>query len=140
MAEALGYEGRVSAHSARKGSALEALFAGAPLPVIQAFGGWARADTLQAYLAEGVRRASSVLQIVLGAEGSKGEGGEGKGTFTEGTTLGGGSQEPHWRGARGTEASSYRGCPGFGGGEKHRFLREKVEAEKGGFGAAFLVG
>ena len=70
-ARALGFEGRVSAHSARKGAALEALFAGAPLPVIQAFGGWARVDTLQAYLAEGVRRSSSVLQVVLGGQGER---------------------------------------------------------------------
>ena len=65
-AKALGYEGRVTAHSAREGSALEALHAGTPIPVIQAFGGWASADSLQYYLAEGVRRTSSVFQVVLG--------------------------------------------------------------------------
>ena len=37
-ARALGFKQRVSAHSGRKGAAIEALFAGAPLPVIQAFG------------------------------------------------------------------------------------------------------
>ena len=77
-ARALGFGGRVTAHSARKGAALEALFAGAPLPVIQAFGGWARVDTLQAYLAEGVRRASSVLQVVLGGRGEEKEEKKGK--------------------------------------------------------------
>ena len=65
-AKALGFKQRVSAHSGRKGAALEALFAGAPLPVIQAFGGWKSVDTLQSRLAEGVRRSSSVFQVVLG--------------------------------------------------------------------------
>lgn len=65
-AKALGFKQRVSAHSGRKGAAIEALFAGAPLPVIQAFGGWKSVDTLQSRLAEGVRRSSSVFQVVLG--------------------------------------------------------------------------
>ena len=72
-ASSLGFKLRVSAHSGRKGAALEALFAGAPMPVIQAFGGWKRLDTLQAYLAEGVRRSSSVFQVVLGDRGRKEE-------------------------------------------------------------------
>ena len=72
-ASSLGFNLRVSAHSGRKGAALEALFAGAPMPVIQAFGGWKRLDTLQAYLAEGVRRSSSVFQVVLGDRGRKEE-------------------------------------------------------------------
>lgn len=75
-AAALGFEGRVSAHSARKGAALEALFAGAPIPVIQAYGGWASSDTLQFYLAEAVRRSTSVLQVVPEGHGEGGSAGK----------------------------------------------------------------
>lgn len=86
-ASSLGFNQRVSAHSARKGAALEALFAGAPLPVIQAFGGWHCIDSLQAYLAEGVRRSSSVFQVVLGDRGREEEGKERKNKKQEGSKI-----------------------------------------------------
>ena len=86
-ASSLGFNQRVSAHSARKGAALEALFAGAPLPVIQAFGGWHCIDSLQAYLAEGVRRSSSVFQVVLGGRGREEEKKERKNKKQEGSKI-----------------------------------------------------
>ena len=44
----VGIEARVTAHSARKGAAVEALLRGVPVPVIQALGGWRDPNTLQA--------------------------------------------------------------------------------------------
>ena len=83
---------------------MEALFAGAPIPVIQAYGGWARGDTLQFYLAEAVRRSTSVFQVVL-----KGHKGAAIGKETEGRLLGrqagGGSLSSH------LESSQSLECP-----------------------------
>lgn len=52
----LGVDKRISAHSARKGAAVEAVLAGVPLPVVQALGGWRDINTLQAYIGEALRR------------------------------------------------------------------------------------
>ena len=62
----LGIPARVTAHSARKGTAVEALLAGVPLPVIQALGGWRDINTLQAYIGEAVRRTTSLLYDLEG--------------------------------------------------------------------------
>lgn len=62
----LGIPARVTAHSARKGAAVEALLAGTPLPVIQALGGWRDINTLQAYIGEAVRRTTSLLHNLEG--------------------------------------------------------------------------
>ena len=59
----LGLAARITAHSARKGAAIEALLAGVPIPVIQALGGWRSADTLQAYVGEAVRRTIPLLRF-----------------------------------------------------------------------------
>lgn len=60
----LGAGTRLTAHSARKGAAVEALLAGVPLPVIQALGGWRDLNTLQAYIGEAVRRTTSLMTLL----------------------------------------------------------------------------
>lgn len=60
----VGIRTRVTAHSARKGAAVEAVLAGVPLPVIQALGGWKDLNTLQAYIGESVRRSTPLLEIL----------------------------------------------------------------------------
>lgn len=62
---------RITAHSARKGAAVEALLAGVPLPVIQALGGWRDINTLQAYIGEAVRRAVPLMEILEARRGQK---------------------------------------------------------------------
>lgn len=74
VARKVGIEARITAHSARKGAAVEALLAGVPLPVIQALGGWRSLDTLQAYVGEALRRTTPLMDILEG----KGEGGRTK--------------------------------------------------------------
>ena len=69
----LGFGMRISAHSARKGAAVEAVLAGVPLPVVQALGGWKDINTLQAYVGEALRRTVPWLEI-LKARTNKGEG------------------------------------------------------------------
>ena len=60
----LGMNIRVTSHSARKGSALEALLAGVPLIAIQAFGGWRDLATLERYVGDAVRRNIAVGQVL----------------------------------------------------------------------------
>lgn len=62
----VGIRARITAHSARKGAAVEALLAGVPLPVIQALGGWSDVNTLQAYIAEAIRRSTSLMGVLRG--------------------------------------------------------------------------
>lgn len=64
VARKVGIDARITAHSARKGAAVEALLAGVPLPVIQALGGWKSLDTLQAYVGEAVRRTTPLMDIL----------------------------------------------------------------------------
>lgn len=47
---------RVTAHSARKGAAVEALLSGLPVVTIQSFGGWQDMGTLERYLGDSLRR------------------------------------------------------------------------------------
>ena len=47
---------RVTAHSARKGAAVEALLSGLPVVTIQSFGGWKDMGTLERYLGDSLRR------------------------------------------------------------------------------------
>ena len=62
----LGSRTRLTAHSARKGAAVEAVLSGVPLPVIQALGGWSDVNTLQAYIGEAIRRSISVEEVITG--------------------------------------------------------------------------
>ena len=71
---------RLTAHTARKGAAVEALMRGVPLPVIQALGGWKDLNTLQAYIGEAVRRTTSLIDI-LGTAGRRRQKEEGKKTW-----------------------------------------------------------
>lgn len=64
VTEKVGVKTRVTAHSARKGAAVEAVLAGVPMPVIQALGGWKDLNTLQAYIGESVRRSTPLLEIL----------------------------------------------------------------------------
>ena len=68
----VGIRARITAHSARKGAAVEALLAGVPLPVIQALGGWSDVNTLQAYIAEAIRRSTSLVGVLKGRRRRKG--------------------------------------------------------------------
>ena len=77
----LGLAARITAHSARKGAAVEALLAGVPIPVIQALGGWRSADTLQAYVGEAVRRTIPLLEILGKRGGEKGRRRDKEGKF-----------------------------------------------------------
>ena len=55
----------VTAHSARKGAATEALLRGVPLVIIKSWGGWARVDTLEAYLGKTIRERLPVLRTFI---------------------------------------------------------------------------
>lgn len=67
----LGFNIRLTAHSARKGAAVEALLAGVPLPVIQALGAWKDLNTLQAYIGEAVRRTTPLLSLLGNRKGKE---------------------------------------------------------------------
>ena len=60
----MGITQRVTAHSGRKGAAVEALIAGASIVSIQALGVWKCVDSLQAYVGKAVRERFSVLDII----------------------------------------------------------------------------
>lgn len=64
LGERLGSGMRITSHSARKGAAVEAVLAGAPLPVVQALGGWANINSLQAYVGEAIRRTTSLGEVL----------------------------------------------------------------------------
>lgn len=71
IAEGLGIPARITAHSARKGAAVEAVLAGVPLPIVQALGGWRDINSLQAYIGEAVRRSTSLMQCLEGGGGGQ---------------------------------------------------------------------
>ena len=64
LGKRLGGGLRITAHSARKGAAVEAVLAGTPLPIVQALGGWANINTLQAYIGEAIRRTTSLADVL----------------------------------------------------------------------------
>lgn len=68
LSKKTGMSARITAHSARKGSAVAALVAGVPVVVIQSLGLWACVDSLQAYLGRAVRERFNVLELIDHAE------------------------------------------------------------------------
>ena len=58
----LGMNLRLTTHAARKGAAVESVLAGAPLPVVQAWGSWESIDSLQDYVGKAIRVAISPLE------------------------------------------------------------------------------
>ncbi len=64
LGEKLGSGMRITSHSARKGAAVEAVLGGTPLPVVQALGGWANINSLQAYVGEAIRRTTSLSEVL----------------------------------------------------------------------------
>lgn len=60
----LGIGKRITAHSARKGAAVELLLNGAPISVIRAWGIWAQLESLEAYLGRTIREEVPVLRFM----------------------------------------------------------------------------
>ena len=60
----LGVDKRITAHSARKGAAVELLLNGTPIPVIRAWGIWAQLESLEAYLGRTLREEVPLLQFM----------------------------------------------------------------------------
>ena len=58
----IGLKIRLTTHGARKGSAVESVMAGAPLPLLQAWGGWCSIDSLQHYIGSAIRMRISPLE------------------------------------------------------------------------------
>ena len=71
IAAKVGFKERISAHSARKGAAVEAVLAGIPLPVVQALGAWKNIDSLQAYIGDALRGTMPWLDAI-GTRGGQG--------------------------------------------------------------------
>ena len=67
LAEKCDFNIHVTAHSARKGAATEAILAGVPLVVIKALGYWSQLDTLEKYVGDSGRRQVGLLPILAGA-------------------------------------------------------------------------
>ena len=63
----LGIKKRITAHSARKGAAVELLLRGVPLVAIKSWGIWANVDTLEAYVGRTVREEVSLLDFLPAA-------------------------------------------------------------------------
>ena len=59
-----GWRRRISSHSARRGGAVAAVMAGIPLQIVQAFGDWKSADTLQIYIGEALRNEYCFLDML----------------------------------------------------------------------------
>ena len=72
LAGKMGLELRVTAHSARKGAATEAILKGIPDSVVMALGVWKQADSLQNYVADSIRTQSPLLSL-FGDDGSEGD-------------------------------------------------------------------
>ena len=66
LAEKCGIYRHVTAHSARKGAAAEAMLAEIPLVVVKAMGHWSQVDTLEKYIGESIRRQVGLLPILAG--------------------------------------------------------------------------
>ena len=64
-----GLKGHITAHSARKGAAAEAILAGIPPVVVKAMGYWAQIDTLEKYIGDTVRRQVALLPVLAGGSG-----------------------------------------------------------------------
>lgn len=60
----MGWLRRISSHNARRGGAVVGIMAGLPLQVIQAFGAWKSADTLQIYIAKAIRNGCCFLDML----------------------------------------------------------------------------
>ena len=67
-----GIPQRVTCHSARKGAATEAVLAGLPVPVVQAYGIWGNSSSLEKYVGETLRQRFPFLRTLEAAarEGS----------------------------------------------------------------------
>lgn len=57
----LGIEKRITAHSARKGAAVELILRGIPLVAIKAWGTWANLDTLETYVGKAIREEVALM-------------------------------------------------------------------------------
>lgn len=64
VTETMGMSCRITAHSGRKGAAVAALLAGAPIVMIQSLGLWRCIDSMQAYLGEALRQGFCVLDLL----------------------------------------------------------------------------
>ena len=62
-----GVPQRVTCHSARKGAATEAVLAGLPVPVIQAYGVWNNVGSLERYIGEALRQGFPFLSTLEAA-------------------------------------------------------------------------
>ena len=71
----LGMNLRLTTHAARKGAAVESVLAGAPLPMVQAWGSWESIDSLQDYVGKAIRVAISPLEWLDGRAGEMWQGG-----------------------------------------------------------------
>ena len=65
-AQKLGFSIRLSAHSARKGAAVEAASRGIPFPVLQALGAWQNMDSVQSYIGEALRKTTPLMSLLKG--------------------------------------------------------------------------
>ena len=66
LAEKCNIGRRITAHSARKGAAAEAILAGIPVEVVKAMGCWTQIDTLEKYIGDTVRRQVALLPFLAG--------------------------------------------------------------------------
>lgn len=67
LTERLGVHKRITAHSARKGAAVELILSGIPLVAIKAWGIWANLDTLEAYVGRAIREEVCLVEFIHAA-------------------------------------------------------------------------
>ena len=60
----LNMDKRVTAHSGRKGAAVQALLQGLPVVAIQSFGAWRDLRTLEVYVGEALRRSVALGDLL----------------------------------------------------------------------------
>ena len=65
--EALPLPQRVTCHSARKRAAIEAVLAGLPVPVVQTYGVWGNASSLEKHVGETLRQRFPFLRTLAAA-------------------------------------------------------------------------
>lgn len=68
----MGWRKRITAHSARRGAAVEALMAGIPPLIIQSWGAWSDINTMQIYIGEAAREQYGLLQLLKAKRGEIG--------------------------------------------------------------------
>ena len=66
LGEVLGLPIRITAHSARKGAASEAIVRNVPPLVVKSLGGWQQIDSMEAYIGDTVRTKFPVLRALAG--------------------------------------------------------------------------